>query len=127
MVPNMFEHAVILGLAAFAVKHFFCDFPMQSVRMVMEKGHYGRRGGIEHAGIHAIGTAIVLTLLGVHAVTTLCLAIVDGLVHYHIDWGKSKIIARYQYTYNDSAFWTWLGFDQLLHYLTYLAILTVIT
>lgn len=126
MGPIMFEHVILLGLAAFAVKHFFCDFSFQTVRMIQEKGYYGRAGGLQHAGIHTAGTLTVLSALAVDPVIATCLALLDGVVHYHIDWAKEQMVRRLNFTPNDSAFWMWLGLDQLMHYLTYIAILAIV-
>jgi len=122
----MFEHVVLLGLAAFAVKHFFCDFSLQTARMVQQKGHYGHVGGLQHAGIHTAGTAIVLLALTVDPVIATVLAFLDGVVHYHVDWVKEQMVRRLKFTPDDSAFWIWLGLDQLMHYLTYIAILAIV-
>jgi hypothetical protein len=44
-------------------------------------------------------------------------------VHYHIDWAKMKISKRYDLQPNNSErFWILLGFDQLLHHITYFVI-----
>ena len=119
---------IILLLALFGVKHFVCDFLLQYPHMVAQKGIYGARGGIEHASIHALGTVIVLCLAlpwnpFVHAVAVF-LGLVDGIIHYHIDWLKQKL--NRGLTTADRMFWVWFGADQGLHYLTYIAIIGVI-
>lgn len=44
------------------VKHFICDFPLQATPwMYRNKGTYLHPGGLVHAGIHWIGTSIVLS------------------------------------------------------------------
>ena len=121
----MFEHEILLGLAAFAVKHFFCDFILQSQHMIREKAHYGRLGGLQHAGIHSAGTVMVLLALDFDPVISVGLALVDGVVHYHVDWTKSKAVSHFKFTPADSGFWVWLGLDQLAHYLTYIAIFAI--
>lgn len=96
----------------FFVKHFICDFPLQATPyMYRNKGTYGHPGGILHASIHGIGT---LSILGPLA------AIIDALVHYHIDWAKMRLGAHYNLKPDNSEmFWILLGVDQLFHYLTY--------
>ena len=104
------------------VKHFICDFPLQAYPwMYRNKGTYLHLGGIAHAGIHALGTLLVLApFVGSLAII---LAIVDMLVHYHIDWAKMNISKRFDLQPNNSErFWILLGFGQLLHHLTYFAI-----
>ena len=109
------------------VKHFICDFPLQAFPwMYRNKGTYLHLGGIAHAGIHGAGTLIVLApFIGtLTVVLAIVLAIIDMLVHYHIDWAKMNISKRYDLQPNNSErFWILLGFDQLLHHLTYFVII----
>lgn len=104
------------------IKHFICDFPLQATPwMYRNKGMYMHLGGIAHAGIHALGTLLVLApFLGSLAIMY---AAIDMLVHYHIDWAKMSVGKRYNLQPNNSErFWILLGFDQLLHHITYFVI-----
>ncbi|MFW5431335.1 MAG: DUF3307 domain-containing protein [Methylophilaceae bacterium] len=114
----MFE--ALLGLF---IKHFICDFPLQMFPWLYNnKGRYCHLGGIVHAGLHGIGTALVLSpFIGTNALTY---GLIDMLVHYHIDWAKMNLSSKYNLKPNNSEwFWVLLGFDQLLHHLTYFAII----
>lgn len=105
------------------VKHFICDFPLQSNPwLYRNKGTYLHPGGITHAGIHALGTLLVLaSFIGSVAIVY---AAIDMLVHYHIDWAKMNISKHYDLQPNNSEyFWVLLGFDQLLHHITYFIII----
>ena len=105
------------------VKHFICDFPLQAYPwMYRNKGTYLHPGGIAHAGIHALGTLLVLvSFIGSAA---MLYAAIDMLVHYHIDWAKMNVSKRYDLQPNNSErFWILLGFDQLLHHITYFMII----
>ena len=105
------------------VKHFICDFPLQANPwMYRNKGTYLHLGGIAHAGIHALGTLLVLApFIGSASVM---FATIDMLVHYHIDWAKMNISKHYDLQPNNSErFWILLGFDQLLHHITYFVII----
>jgi hypothetical protein len=105
------------------VKHFICDFPLQANPwMYRNKGTYMHPGGIVHAGIHAIGTLLVLAPFIGSA--SLMYALIDMVVHYHIDWAKMNLSQRYNLQPNNSErFWILLGFDQLLHHITYFIII----
>jgi hypothetical protein len=105
------------------VKHFICDFPLQANPwMYRNKGTYMHPGGIVHAGIHAIGTLLVLAPFIGSA--SLMYALIDMVVHYHIDWAKMNVSQRYNLQPNNSErFWILLGFDQLLHHITYFIII----
>jgi hypothetical protein len=101
------------------VKHFLADFVWQTDAMVTEKGQYGRLGGLQHSALHGALTYVILMhFLDLRA--CVMLAIIDAAIHYHVDWAKMNITKNY--TVKDKQFWFWLGFDQLLHSLTYLAI-----
>lgn len=105
------------------IKHFICDFPLQANPwLYRNKGTYMHPGGIAHAGIHALGTLLVLApFIGSASVMY---AAIDMLVHYHIDWAKMNISKRYDLQPNNSErFWILLGFDQLLHHITYFVII----
>ena len=119
---------VILLLALFGVKHFVCDFILQYPYMLAQKGTYGARGGIDHAIIHALSTAIVLIVVlpwnPLAQFAAVFLALIDGAVHYHVDWLKQQL--NRGLTPADRMFWVWFGADQGLHYLTYIAIIGVI-
>ncbi len=105
------------------IKHFICDFPLQANPwLYRNKGTYMHPGGITHAGIHAIGTLLVLAPFIAGA--AVLYAFIDMLVHYHIDWAKMNVSKRYDLQPNNSErFWILLGFDQLLHHITYFAII----
>jgi len=119
---------IIVLLALFGIKHFLCDFLWQTPRMLREKSIYGKIGGIQHAGVHALGTIMVLVLvfpwgLGNH-IFAIILGTLDGILHYHIDWIKQQL--NRGITAADRMFWVWLGADQCLHYLTYILIIAII-
>lgn len=115
----MFE--ALLGLF---IKHFIGDFPLQMFPWIYQnKGRYLHPAGIVHAGIHGIGTFIVLSFfIDIH--TSILLATLDMLLHYHIDWAKMNLSRHYDLKPNNSEwFWVLLGLDQLLHHLTYFVII----
>ena len=119
---------IILLLALFGIKHFLADFVWQTPRMLAEKGTYGAEGGLVHAGVHAVGTFVVLMIVFPWSIwshlAAAMLAILDGAVHYHVDWAKTNLSRGL--TPTDHKFWVWLGADQALHYLTYVAIIGII-
>ncbi|PKO46024.1 MAG: DUF3307 domain-containing protein [Betaproteobacteria bacterium HGW-Betaproteobacteria-22] len=113
----MFE--LLLGLF---IKHFIVDFPLQACPWIYRNKYiYGHIGGLFHAGLHGSGTYLILYFwLGTDA---WALALLDLIAHYHIDWAKMNIAIKFKLNANNSEwFWILLGFDQLLHHLTYFAI-----
>ena len=131
------EYLILITLTLLIVKHYICDFPIkiQTPWMFLNKGKYGHPGGIAHAWIHIIGSAIILlpmALAGVFfaegdftsgAVLVWKVAAILGievLVHYHMDWFKIWLNTCRGYKPDTHPeFWAWLGRDQLVHYLNY--------
>lgn len=107
------------------IKHFVCDFPLQAFSwMYRNKGTYGHAGGLAHSAVHGLGTYIVLAFwLGADAWVY---GVVDAMIHYHIDWAKMNLSKKLDLQPDNSEwFWITLGFDQLLHHLTYFAIVAI--
>jgi hypothetical protein len=103
-------------LIAFIIKHFICDFPLQFPIHYLNKGTYGHRGGIYHAAIHGFGTLLIAFYFDL----PLYFALLDMVVHYHIDWAKMNLNKYWKLKPDNSEYFWWLlGVDQLLHYLTY--------
>lgn len=114
---------MFFALLLLFVKHFICDFPLQAFPwMYRNKGTYLHPGGIAHAAVHGLATFIILFFwLGS---TGWIWALIDMLIHYHIDWSKMNLSAKFNLKADNSEwFWILLGFDQLLHHLTYFAII----
>lgn len=102
------------------IKHFLIDWAFQTEYQIENKGKYLHIGGIIHSLQHAIATALVIFIVDPsHA---LLLGLVDGIIHYHIDWSKQNLSAMWKLTTSDKRFWILIGADQLAHQLTYLAI-----
>ena len=111
---------ILLLLVLFQVKHALADGPLQTVRMVREKGVYGKPGGFYHAGIHGAGSLVALLIFGLAALPALLLAVADTVIHYHIDFIKQLIVQHRGWTQDKPVFWWALMADQLMHQLTYL-------
>lgn len=108
------NNQILILLIAFQIKHLICDYFLQFPRHFMNKGTYGKWGGFEHAGIHGIGTFL---LLGPVA------ACFDFVIHYHIDWAKMKIGAVKGWKPDNNKFWWALGIDQFAHHITYILLI----
>lgn len=113
---------------AFLVKHFVCDYALQPFPwMYRNKGTYGHMGGIVHASIHVAGTFPIL-LYFIDWKTSLLYALCEGVAHYHVDWAKMNLGAKFKLRPDNSEwFWQLLGLDQLLHYLCYWVIINCVT
>ena len=101
------------------VKHWIADFVLQFEYMVQQKGTYGRRGGLDHAIMHGVLTAIVMWIcLSISSIwPAVVLGIIDATAHYHIDYVKARWGTRDP---NTQRFWIELGADQMAHWLFYI-------
>lgn len=119
----MFTSELIFVLfTLFAFKHFIVDFLLQKKYQYANKGIYGHPGGILHAILHGVGT--FLCLIFFFPALAGLMAILDAVLHYHIDWAKTNINAHYGWgPTTHEEFWWLLGLDQLLHFLTYVLII----
>lgn len=118
----MTQNEILLFLLLIGVKHFVVDFPLQGPYQWKNKGRYGHLGGVLHASLHLAGTFFVVLCFASFQ-TALFLALLDGVIHYHIDWLKMRLNDRLGWTPATPQFWWLLGFDQFAHYLTYVLIL----
>jgi len=119
---------LLLMLVLLQVKHWYIDFVNQTMEEVHSKGIYGDSAGIDHSAKQGIGTMIaILCVTGMDYIAFAgVLAFIDFVLHYHIDWAKINLNKRRNYTVEHPHFWLWLGFDQMLHQLTYLFIIWMV-
>jgi hypothetical protein len=118
---------MITLLTLLLVKHFIWDFYYQPAYMWQNKGIFGHWGGISHSGIHAFTTYIILCFFVDSTEFALLLAVGEFVIHYITDYAKMNInrIKGWGATTHDE-FWQLTGFDQLVHQLTYVAIIAAV-
>lgn len=110
------NEGLVLILGLFVFKHFIADFVLQTDRHIAGKYVYGRWAGIEHSLYHAILTiGVVIPFVSVSVAALI--ALIDLVVHYHLDYIKVRFGTQDP---RKHSYWVWFGFDQMLHYLTYL-------
>lgn len=115
----------LISLCLFQLKHYLFDFTFQTRYQLHNKGTYGHPGGILHAGLHAFGSIPALVVLGIPLWLVASIIAAEFLVHYHVDWLKEQVVKANKWTPTDYGFWQALGIDQMVHHLTYLAMLAV--
>ena len=113
--------SLLVLLFLFQIKHMFADFYLQTPRMLSDRGRYVHMGRAQHAGVHAVGSALVLLIVGSSVTLVLPLILAEWVAHYHIDWAKGRWSDRTCHTPADAGFWRAMGADQALHQMTYLA------
>lgn len=118
---------MITMLVLLLVKHFVWDFLYQPPYMWQNKGTFLHPGGILHSGLHAVTTYIILTFYLQYALGALILSCFEFVLHYLTDFAKMNINQRFGWKSNThNEFWILTGLDQLIHSLTYVAILALI-
>ena len=107
-------------------KHTIADYFLQYGWMIRDKGTYGAKGGIAHAGVHGLLTFVVLTACGISPLWALLMGVLDSVIHYHVDYAKSNFWKEKKLTAADQLYWVSHGIDQYLHVLTYYLIIGLI-
>lgn len=111
----------LLGLLQ--IKHMFADFFLQTPSMLKDRGVYIHPGRALHCLVHGAGTALCLGVMGVPVAQLVLVAVLEWVVHFHIDWGKGRWSDMKDHSPIHACYWRAFGVDQMLHQLTYLAVL----
>jgi hypothetical protein len=111
------------SLVLFEVKHFVCDFVLQTAYQYRNKGIYGHPAGFVHAGLHAAGSLPAVLIMTETLWLIAAILAAEFAVHYHVDWLKEQINKRHALTFNDARYWSVFGADQLIHQMSYVVIL----
>jgi hypothetical protein len=103
--------------AAFSLKHFLADFVLQSGWIALGKDckDHWAKPLLAHVAIHA-GLALVIVVSV--APRLWWLALVDLVVHFIVDRGKSVLGRCGCWGPQNARYWWVFGFDQFLHQLT---------
>ena len=116
---------LFLLLVIYQLKHFLCDYPLQTAYML---GKF--KGGDEwiapllaHAGVHAAGTLLIGLIFAPVYGLAILLAMLDFVAHFTIDRIKA---VKGSYPQTDKRFWWALGADQMAHHFTHYAIISVL-
>ncbi len=127
-------------LVGLVIKHFVADFLFQTNWMAINKGTFLHPGGLAHSGLHALFTLVLLVLAKAYVPAgwlLICgITVAEFVIHYAIDYGKMNLDKKLNYSHltfengeptsrviTHTGYYLLLGADQLLHYLTYAAII----
>ncbi|MEN0001600.1 MAG: DUF3307 domain-containing protein [Pseudomonadota bacterium] len=116
-MENVF--ALLVGLQ---IKHFAADYLLQNAWMITGKRSLLALGGYAHAGIHVLGTALVLTFFGLPLTFVLAILAAEFVIHYGLDFAKAHYGDGISSIEQPRKFWAANGLDQLFHHLTYIGI-----
>jgi hypothetical protein len=117
---------LLVAVGGLQLKHYICDYVLQSSWQVQHKVIYGHPGGLLHAGLHCAGTVPVVLLFTRIPAFIATIFVCEFIIHYHSDWLKGRIDSVLGFTTKDWAYWVIFGTDQFAHQLTYLGILTAL-
>ena len=84
-MPDLLTDALIL-LVLLQVKHMFADFYMQTPRMLEGRSRYMHLGRAQHAGLHAVGSALAFLPVGGLSAVVVGIVLAEWAAHFHIDW-----------------------------------------
>ena len=118
--------SLLILYVVFRMKHFICDFMLQSDWMALNKGKSGKEGYqalFSHTLIHAIGTLLIML---VFAPSLWWLSLIDFLVHSIVDRVKGVLTLKKDWGTQDTMFWWAFGADQELHNFTHIAYIAMI-
>lgn len=115
--------AMLLLLTLLQVKHLFADYFLQTQRMLRDKARYVHAGRAQHAGLHAAMSFVAFLLVGAAPAVAAVICLAEGVAHFHIDWLKGRHGARSGQGPDQAGYWRAFGVDQLMHQLTYVAML----
>lgn len=118
----MFSLVLVL-LVGFELKHFIADYLLQTGWMIGGKGRFTALGGYAHAGIHIIGSAIVLLVAQIPLPAIAALLAGEFVIHYLLDYAKVSYGRGIDPDRDAQRFWAMHGLDQLFHQLTYVAMI----
>jgi hypothetical protein len=116
--------SLALGLfAGFELKHFIADYLLQTGWMIAGKGSFARPGGYAHAGVHALGSAIVLLIARIPLPAVAALVVAEFVVHFLLDHAKVSYSGGIDPDEDAQRFWAMHGLDQFLHQVTYVVMI----
>ncbi len=115
---------VVVGLLL--CKHMLFDFVLQTRYQLEHKQIYGHAGGLLHAGLHVLGTALAVVVVRPAPGLLGAILAAEFVVHYHVDWIKEQLLRRGGWDRSDARYWAVFGGDQLIHELGYVVIAWVL-
>ncbi|MCA0907640.1 DUF3307 domain-containing protein [Ruegeria sp. HKCCD6228] len=113
--------AVFLMLCLLLIKHMFADYYLQTPKMLSGRGEYFHLGRAQHAAVHVVGSVVVFLVFGAPLSFILIVGALEWFIHFNIDFIKASYSDKKRLEPTQPAFWRAAGLDQLMHNLTYVA------
>ena len=108
------------------VKHALADLVLQSRLISGDKSNLKSSKGYIHAGDHAVCTFIVL-LFFTSFQNSVLIAMLDYVLHFIIDFTKTKLMRYYYIETNSKKFWIFQCVDKIAHYTCYFIYVLLLT
>jgi len=126
----MLEISVIFTLLIlFQVKHFICDYPLQTDYMLGKMKPTGEdwyRPLALHAGVHAFFTFLIILFIHPSNYWLYLIPLLDFVIHFMVDRIKASPNLCGRWNPAQPYFWWALGADQMIHHLTHYIFIYVI-
>lgn len=123
IIINGVKMELFFGVLLILVAHYIADFYFQSREIAMKKSHE-IKALITHIMIYSF-TLCIMIFLGlyfmgivsvIHAMQiAIGVSLVNGLLHYLIDFVTSQMSTHFWKTKQTRNFWLTIGADQLIH------------
>ena len=113
--------AVFLMLCLLLIKHMFADYYLQTPKMLSGRGEHFHLGRAQHAAVHVVGSVVVFLVFGAPLSFILIVGALEWFIHFNIDFIKASYSDKKRLEPTQPAFWRAAGLDQLMHNLTYVA------
>jgi hypothetical protein len=118
---------ILALLLLLQIKHCYADFVLQTYMQTVKKGVWMDPIGISHTVEHVYCSLIAMVFFSVFvpvsAFAITVVALVEGVIHYLVDYGKVKYGSKDN---TKPIFWKQFGLDQLAHQVTYIWMIWVL-
>ena len=108
------------------IKHALADLVLQSRLTSGDKSNLKSPKGYIHAADHSLLTFIV-SMFFTGVLNAILIALLDYILHFIIDYVKTKCVRHFEVVPNTRTFWIVQGVDQIAHYSCYFLYVILIT
>ena len=118
--------AEAMFLFMLVIKHALADLVLQSRLTTGDKSNLKSPKGYIHAADHSLLTFVVcIFFTGI--LNAILIALLDFVLHFLIDYIKTRSVRRFNVQVNTSTFWVVQGIDQIAHYSCYFLYVLLLT
>ena len=104
------------------IKHFIVDLGLQQYIGPSDKHRYFSSMAHYHYAQHGLATLLVCLVVVLPVEIAILIGVVDYIIHWHVDYGKHQLNARFGIKSQTQRWWWSNVLDQSLHYATYYAL-----